>query len=62
MNIKIPKTFKRYTSETIDELIKLGYFDNVEEIDNKSYMLRDINEKFITKESNWLGKKLQNNL
>ena len=39
IEIKIPKTFKRYTPSVMKKLTKLGYFDDVDEINNKSHMI-----------------------
>ena len=48
IDIKIPKTFKRYTPKLIKKLTDIGYFDDVDEIKNKSHMIgNDVAEEFI---------------
>ena len=56
IDIKIPKTFKRYTPKLIKKLTDIGYFDDVDEIKNKSHMIgNDVAEEFITKKTRVIG-------
>ena len=64
IEIKIPKTFKRYTPSVMKKLTKLGYFDDVDEINNKSHMIfgnvphtgvKQVKEDFYTKTTETIG-------
>jgi len=56
MNIKIPKTFKRYAPSVMNKLTDLGYFDDVDEIKNKSHLIGlDVLEELEVKETKIIG-------
>ncbi len=56
IDIKIPREYKKYTPKVLNELTKNGYFDDVDEIKNKSHILENkIKEEFIIKKTEVIG-------
>ena len=57
MNIElsIPKTVKRYTSSVMKKLTEIGYFDDVDEIENNNHLIDHVKEKFDIKTTKTIG-------